>query len=346
MRVLVTGSAGFIGFHVARRLLAEGHVVVGFDGLTDYYDISLKRRRHTLLATQKRFEPVVGMLEDKALLERVVREVQPEIVIHLAAQAGVRYSLDHPDTYVSSNVVGTLNLLEVLRAHKPRHLLVASTSSIYGGNRVQPFAEVDRTDFPVSLYAATKKAMEAMTHSYAHLFAIPTTCFRFFTVYGPWGRPDMALFKFVSAIETGEPIEVFGEGKMTRDFTYVDDLVEAICRLLPLEPHSSAEASADSISPAAPWRTVNIAGGHPVGLLDFIAAVEGALDKPAIKLMRPMQAGDVSDTASDTALIKALIGYVPATPIEVGVNAFVDWFRTEYAPRRGLSERQLAATGT
>jgi UDP-glucuronate 4-epimerase len=298
-----------------------------------------------LLSTQKRFEPIIGMLEDKALLDRIVREVQPEIVIHLAAQAGVRYGLDHPDTYVSSNVVGTLNLLEALRVNKPQHLLVASTSSIYGGNRVQPFAEVDRTDFPVSLYAATKKSMEAMTHSYAHLFEIPTTCFRFFTVYGPWGRPDMAIFKFVSAIENGEPIEVYGEGKMTRDFTYVDDLVEAIDRLLLLEPRA-VEGSTDSISPTGPWRTVNIAGGHPIGLLDFIGAIERALDKPASKLMRPMQAGDVFDTASDTSLIKALIGYVPATPIEVGVTAFVDWFRTDYAPRRGLGERQLAATGT
>jgi UDP-glucuronate 4-epimerase len=346
MRILVTGSAGFIGFHVASRLLADGHDVVGYDGLTDYYDVSLKRRRHAVLAAHKRFEPVAGMLEDKALLERVVRDTRPEIVVHLAAQAGVRYSLDHPDTYVSSNVVGTLNLLQALREDKPRHLLVASTSSVYGGNRNQPFAEADRTDFPVSLYAATKKATEAMTHAYAHLFAIPTTCFRFFTVYGPWGRPDMALFKFVSAIEKGEPIEVYGEGRMTRDFTYVDDLVEAVCRLIPIEPRASVASDADSVSPAAPWRTVNLGGGHPVGLVDFIAAIERALDRPAIKLMRPMQAGDVSDTAADTALIRALIGYVPATSIDAGVTAFVEWFRTEYAPRQPNIERQLAATGT
>jgi UDP-glucuronate 4-epimerase len=347
MKILVTGSAGFIGFHVARRLLADGHDVVGFDGLTDYYDVSLKRRRHAALAASKRFEPIAGMLEDKPLLERVVRDARPEIVVHLAAQAGVRYSLDHPDTYVSSNVVGTLNLLEALRTNKPRHLLVASTSSVYGGNRVQPFAEADRTDFPVSLYAATKKATEAMTHAYAQLFDIPTTCFRFFTVYGPWGRPDMALFKFVSAVENGEPIEVYGEGRMTRDFTYVDDLVEAICRLLPIEPSASVAVDpADSVSPTAPWRTVNLGGGHPVGLLDFIAAIERALDKPAIKLMRPMQPGDVSDTAADTALIKALIGYVPATSIDAGVKAFVEWFRAEYAPRQPIIERQLAATGT
>lgn len=349
MRILVTGSAGFIGFHLAKRLLADGHDVVGFDGLTDYYDVSLKIRRHALLMACGRFEPVVGMLEDRQFLERTVRAHSPEIVVHLAAQAGVRYSLDHPETYVSSNVVGTLNLLETLRASKPRHFLVASTSSVYGGNAAQPFAETDRTDFPVSLYAATKKAAEAMSHAYAHLFGIPTTCFRFFTVYGPWGRPDMALFKFVAAVENGDPIEVYGEGKTTRDFTYVGDLVEAIARLMEVEPPAATGAAgvADSVSPAAPWRSVNIAGGQPVGLLDFIAAIERALGKPAIKIMRPMQPGDVTATSSDTALIKALIDYAPSTSIDVGVGEFVRWFRTEYAPKPPPAEQlQLAPTGT
>ena len=346
MRVLVTGSAGFIGFHLAGRLLADGHDVLGFDGMTDYYDTSLKVRRHALLIGQPRFEPVIGMLEDKPLLERTVQAFRPEIVVHLAAQAGVRYSLDHPDTYVSSNVVGTLNLLEALRASRPRHFLLASTSSVYGGNPKQIFAETDRTDFPVSLYAATKKAAEAMSHSYAHLFGIPTTCFRFFTVYGTWGRPDMALFKFVSAVENGDPIEVYGEGKMTRDMTYVGDLVEAIVRLVAVEPVIASTDVRDSLSPVAPWRTVNIAGGDPVGLLDFIEAIERALGKRAIKLLRPMQPGDVAATFSDTALIKALIGFVPATPIDTWVGEFVEWFRTDYARRPANEPQRLAPTGT
>src|SRR5690606_30509417 len=221
MKVFITGTAGFIGFHLARRLLAEGHEVVGYDGMTPYYDVSLKTARHAILSREPRFRAVEAMLEDAARLEAEIAAFAPEIVVHLAAQAGVRYSLEAPEAYVSANLVGTFNLLEALRRHTPRHFLFASTSSVYGGNDEFPFAEADRTDFPVSLYAATKKAGEAMSHSYAHPFSVPTTCFRFFTVYGPWGRPDMALFKFVDAIEKGEPIDVYGMGKMRRDFTYV-----------------------------------------------------------------------------------------------------------------------------
>jgi UDP-glucuronate 4-epimerase len=249
MKVFITGTAGFIGFHLARRLLAEGHEVVGYDGMTPYYDVSLKTARHAILSREPRFRAVEAMLEDAARLEAEIAAFAPEIVVHLAAQAGVRYSLEAPEAYVSANLVGTFNLLEALRRHTPRHFLFASTSSVYGGNDEFPFAEADRTDFPVSLYAATKKAGEAMSHSYAHLFSVPTTCFRFFTVYGPWGRPDMALFKFVSAIEQGAPIDVYGMGRMRRDFTYVDDLVASIVALFDAVP----VAACVGLPATGPW---------------------------------------------------------------------------------------------
>ena len=296
MRVLVTGSAGFIGFHVARRLLAEGHEVVGFDGMTPYYDVSLKEQRLALLMAEPRFRAEFGMLEDRAAVDRAMAS-EPEVIVHLAAQAGVRYSLSNPEAYADGNLVGTFNLLEAARTKPPKHLLFASSSSVYGGNTKTPFRETDTTDLPMSLYAATKRAGEAMSHAYAHLFSIPTTCFRFFTVYGPWGRPDMALFKFVDLIERGEPIEVFGEGKMRRDFTYVDDLVEAVMRLMATPPVVGQPVGAmDSLSPVAPWRVVNIAGGQPVELMRFIEVIEGALGKAAEKRMLPMQAGDATRT--------------------------------------------------
>lgn len=331
MRILVTGSAGFIGFHLARRLLAERHEVVGFDGMTPYYDPTLKQRRHALLKQSNTFHAVEGMLEDKALLAETASAFKPDMIVHLAAQAGVRYSIEHPDTYIQSNLVGTANVLEVARANPPRHLLVASTSSVYGGNPDTPFREADRTDFPVSLYAATKKACEAMSHSYSHLFEIPTTCFRFFTVYGPWGRPDMALFKFVAAIDNGEPIDVYGEGKMRRDFTYIDDLVEGIVRLMAAPPRRGAPAvlanGVDSLSPVAPWRSVNIAGGQPVGLMDFITVIEELVGRPAVKNMLPMQQGDVAETFADADLLEALTGFRPLIGVQQGVAAFVQWYR-------------------
>jgi UDP-glucuronate 4-epimerase len=331
MKALVTGSAGFVGFHLARRLLAEGHEVLGYDGMSAYYDVELKRRRHAILRQEARFTAVEAMLEDKAQLDRAVADFQPDMVFHLAAQAGVRYSIEQPETYVSSNLVGTFNLLEAMRAHPPQHLLIASTSSVYGGNEQMPFGEVDRTDFPISFYAATKKACEAMSHSYAHLYAIPTTCFRFFTVFGPWGRPDMALFKFVDAIEKGEPIDIYGMGQMRRDFTYIDDLIEGIVRLMDVVPIAGqpvqAEGVRDSLSPVAPWRVVNIAGGEPTGLLDFVTAVEAAMDMPAKRNMLPRQQGDVVETFADEKLLKALTGFVPQTELATGVRAFVDWYR-------------------
>jgi UDP-glucuronate 4-epimerase len=331
VKIFVTGTAGFVGFHLARRLLADGHQVLGFDGMTPYYDVALKQQRHAMLRTSNAFSAVEAMLEDKPALNEAIDSFAPEMIVHLAAQAGVRYSLEHPEAYISANLVGTFNVLEAAKTLAPRHLLIASTSSVYGGNAQMPFHEAHRTDFPVSLYAATKKACEAMSHSYAHLFKLPTTCFRFFTVYGPWGRPDMALFKFVSAIEKGEPIEVYGEGRMQRDFTYIDDLVEAIVRLMHAIPEENKPVTApdvlDSLSPVAPWRSVNIACGQPVGLMPFIETIEAALGKPATKIMLPMQQGDVTQTFADPRLLTALTGFSPHTDVTTGVTAFVEWYR-------------------
>jgi UDP-glucuronate 4-epimerase len=337
MRVFVTGSAGFIGYHLASRLLRDGHEVCGYDAMTPYYDVALKRARHGLLRQFEAFGAHEADLGDAVALEAAIGDFAPEIVVHLAAQAGVRYSLEQPRTYVDTNIGGTFNLLEILKKAPPRHLLLASTSSVYGANPDMPFAEADRTDLPMSLYAATKKAGEAMSHSYAHLFGIPTTCFRFFTVYGPWGRPDMALFKFAAAMLAGEAIEVYGEGRMGRDFTYVDDLVEAIMRLIPVVPDPkkpvSEQGVTDSLSPVAAWRVVNIAGGAPQGLMDYIAALEKALGVTAEKRMLPMQPGDVAQTHADPGLLRALTGYIPDTPIETGVAAFADWFRDWHSGR-------------
>lgn len=331
MRFFVTGTAGFIGFHLARRLLADGHVVTGYDGLTDYYDPALKRARLAILGQEKNFTAIEGMLEVAELLRESVLNSKAEIVVHLAAQAGVRYSLEHPQSYIQSNVVGTANLLEVLRAAPPRHLIFASTSSVYGGNTRLPFAETDRADGPVSLYAATKKSGEAMVHSYAHLFGIASTCVRFFTVYGPWGRPDMAPFKFATAVLEGRAIDVYGFGKMRRDFTYVDDLVEALVRLADLPPETGKPVSEhDSLSPVAPIRTVNIAGGQPRELMDFIRAIETAAGREARLNLMPVQPGDMIATQSDTTLQRELIGVLPETPLDLGIAQFMSWFKAHY----------------
>ena len=329
MKVLVTGAAGFIGFHLSKRLLAGGHHVLGYDGMTKYYDVSLKETRLAILRQSNAFSFIEAMLEDKEALEQAGDGFAPDVIVHLAAQAGVRYSLEAPEAYISANVVGTFNVLELAKKLRPKHLLIASTSSVYGGNERMPFGEADRTDFPVSLYAATKKACEAMSHSYAHLFKIPTTCFRFFTVYGPWGRPDMALYKFVDAIEQGKPIDVYGMGEMQRDSTAVSDLVEGITQLMDAVPQESAKASdiLDSLSPVAPWRAVNIAGGKPTTLLEFIEAIESALGKKAIRILLPMQQGDVVSTHADPSLLMALTGFTPATSIQDCVNEFVAWYK-------------------
>lgn len=332
MRILVTGTAGFIGFHLASRLLADGHEVFGVDGLTDYYDVALKRDRHAILKSHNGFSEHVTMLEDRDALGAAAEAAHPEVIVHLAAQAGVRYSLENPRSYVDSNLVGTFNVMEIARTHAVRHLLLASTSSIYGGNEAMPFRETDKADLPLTLYAATKKATELMTHSYSHLWNIPTTAFRFFTVYGPWGRPDMALFRFVEAILAGRPIEVFNNGQMSRDFTYVEDLVEGLVRLIDRPPiRGEPIGDVDSLSPVAPWRAVNIGGGAPVSLMAFIEAIETALGRKALRDYKPMQAGDVLATFADSSLLQALTGYRPATPVEVGVARFCDWYRDRYA---------------
>jgi UDP-glucuronate 4-epimerase len=336
MRILVTGTAGFIGFHLTRRLLHEGHEVVGIDGMTPYYDVALKQARHAQLRGRHRCLLHEVMLEDVAALGRIFAAGRFDAVIHLAAQAGVRYSLENPRAYVGANLVGTCNLLELCREHRPNHLLLASTSSVYGANRKTPFAETDPTDHPLSLYAATKKSCEVMAHAYAHLWSIPTTAFRFFTVYGPWGRPDMALFRFTAAIIAGKPIDVYNRGDMARDFTYVDDLVESVVRLLPLIPRTPlAQSDTDdlSLSPAAPYRVINIGAGRPVNLLAFIQEIERAVGKSAIRNFMDIQPGDVPSTFADASLLQRLTNYKPATPISVGVPAFVAWYREYYGLR-------------
>ncbi|WP_455269362.1 NAD-dependent epimerase [Rhizobium herbae] len=330
MRYLITGTAGFIGFHLAKRLLDDGHFVTGFDGMTPYYDVRLKERRHAILARSNGFRPVIGMLEDKAALERAAEIGEPDVIVHLAAQAGVRYSLENPKAYVDSNLIGSWNILELAKAAQPKHLLLASTSSIYGANEKIPFAETDRADEPMTLYAATKKSGELMAHSYAHLYGVPTTAFRFFTVYGPWGRPDMALFKFVDCILNCRPIEIYGEGRMSRDFTYIDDLVEGIVRLMGVIPaQDNRVEEIDTLSHHAPFRVVNVGGGQPVELMRFVEMVEAAVGRPAIRTMLPMQQGDVPRTFAAPALLNSLTGFTPSISVEEGVRRFVEWYRAE-----------------
>jgi UDP-glucuronate 4-epimerase len=334
MRVFVTGSAGFIGFHLARLLLDEGAEVHGFDGLTDYYDVALKRRRHDMLGESPRFAATEAMLEDEAALNAAVEAFRPEVIVHLAAQAGVRYSLENPRAYIDSNVVGTLNVMEAARRQDVAHLLMASTSSVYGANEAMPFVETEKADTQLTIYAATKKANEAMGHSYAHLWNLPVTMFRFFTVYGPWGRPDMALFKFVEATLKGEPIDIYNHGEMWRDFTYVEDLVRGIRLLIdtpPVRPASPGEIEAgDSLSPVAPFRIVNIGNSEKVRLLDFIEAIEQAIGLEATRNMMPMQKGDVPATWADASLLQRLTGYVPRTDYRDGIARFVAWYRDYY----------------
>jgi len=327
---LVTGSAGFIGYHLCRRLLADGWAVTGLDAMTPYYDVRLKERRHAMLAQSEGFRAVTGLVEEPGRMAALMDGVRPDAVIHLAAQAGVRHSIDAPRDYVTANLAGTFEVLEAARALVPGHLLIASTSSVYGANPVMPYAETDRADHQMSFYAATKKAGEGMAHSYAHLYGIPTTVFRFFTVYGPWGRPDMALFKFTRAILAGQPIEVYNQGEMLRDFTYVDDLIEGILRLIGVVPGTVAVGDADSLSPVAPWRVVNIGNGAPVRLVDFVGAIEAALGERATMRMMPMQPGDVPATWADATLIRDLVGPLPRTDITEGVRRFVAWYREFY----------------
>lgn len=327
---LVTGAAGFIGFYVSQRLIADGYDVVGLDAITDYYDVALKEARLAKIAGPH-FTFVKGKVEDPGLLMALFEEHKFDLVVHLAAQAGVRYSIEQPRAYLDSNITGTFELLEAARAHPPRHMMLASTSSAYGANTEMPYRETMRADHQMSFYAATKKATEAMAHSYAHLFDLPITMFRFFTVYGPWGRPDMALFKFTKAILNGESIDVYNNGDMKRDFTYVDDLVEALSRLSATAPQRGAPVcDADSLSPVAPWRVVNLGNSQPVQLTDFITAIENATGLPAKRNLMPMQPGDVPATWAEATLATELAGKMPHTDVGEGVRRFVAWYRAYY----------------
>ena len=332
---LVTGAAGFIGFHISKRLLDEGWRVVGLDCMSDYYDVSLKDRRESMLLKNVSYRSVHEKVETPNVLMDLFEEERPDVVIHLAAQAGVRYSIENPRAYLESNINGTFELLEAARAYPPEHMLLASTSSAYGANEDMPYRETVKADHQMSFYAATKKSTENMAHSYAHLFKLPITMFRFFTVYGPWGRPDMALFKFTKAILNGEPIDVYNLGDMSRDFTYIDDLVHGIRLLLDAIPECKVVVAeqtycSDSISQVAPFRVVNIGNSNPSKLLDFITAIEKSIGIEAVKNLMPMQAGDVPATWADITLLEELTGYKPHMDLSVGVQNFVSWYREYY----------------
>jgi UDP-glucuronate 4-epimerase len=331
--VLVTGSAGFIGFHLSRELIAAGFRVVGVDAMTSYYDVELKRRRHALLRESNQFSAEEFDILDFDRLRAFALDARPQVIVHLAAQAGVRYSLEQPRAYIDTNITGTFNVMECARELAVEHLLMASTSSVYGANEAMPFTETEKAD-PLTIYAATKKANEAMGHSYAHLWNLPTTLFRFFTVYGPWGRPDMALFKFTKGIVEGTPIDVYNHGDMWRDFTYVEDLVHGIGLLIDAAPQRPASrdaiAEGDSLSPVAPFRVVNIGNSDKVRLTDFIDAIEAEIGKRAVRNYLPMQMGDVPATWADASLLQALTGYAPRTSFREGVAKFVAWYRDYY----------------
>ncbi len=326
MNFLITGSCGFIGYHLAYRLLLEGHVVIGIDSMTDYYDPQLKRARLTRLETYQNFIFLNSSIEDGDQLLPRLESYRPEIIIHLAAQAGIRYSAENPKAFVNANLQGSWQMLELTKSLEPKHLMLASSSSVYGANIHVPSRENDPTDQPLSVYAATKKGMEVMAYAYSSLHHIPTTVMRFFTVYGPWGRPDMAVFKFVSSIINDQPIEVFDEHIMKRDFTYVDDTVESVVRLMSIPPDGGGTSS-------TPYRVVNVGGGNPVALAEFIEIIEKLVGKKAIKLHRTRPPGDVNITFADTQLLNELTGYSPSTSLTEGVAAFLDWYRDYHLNR-------------
>ena len=331
--ILVTGCAGFIGMHCAERLLARGETVVGIDNLNAYYDPALKEARLARLTPHPRFSFERLDVADRAGLAALFARVRPVRVLHLAAQAGVRYSLEQPDDYTDSNLLGFANILQGCRTQGVAHLVFASSSSVYGGNAKLPFSERDAVDHPISYYAATKKANEVMAHTYAHLYGLPTTGLRFFTVYGPWGRPDMALFKFTRAMLAGETIEVYGNGQLVRDFTYIDDIVEGVLRVL--DKPATPDPGYDPLAPnpgtsSAPYRIFNIGNSAPTVLMDYITALEQALGRPADKRLLPIQPGDMHSTAADCSALAAWVGFAPSTPVHEGVARFVDWYRNFY----------------
>lgn len=332
-KVLVTGSAGFIGFHLCQLLLDEGFTVVGFDGMTSYYDVTLKQRRHQILLESERFSAIEGMLEDFDVLHELCLRERPQVIVHLAAQAGVRYSLENPRAYLDANLVGSFNVMECARELAVEHLLMASTSSVYGGNAQMPYSEHHKADLPLTFYAATKKANEMMAHSYAHLYGIPCTGLRFFTVYGPWGRPDMAPMLFARAIRAGEPIKVFNHGRHSRSFTYIDDIIEGVIRALdrPAQPNPEWDgAHPDPATSTAPYRIYNIGHERPVQLLHFIELLEQAFGSKAVMEMLPLQPGDVPDTEADTSELIRATGYTPQVAIEEGVARFARWHLDYY----------------
>ncbi|MGJ0490686.1 MULTISPECIES: NAD-dependent epimerase [Methylobacter] len=329
MKVLVTGTAGFIGNHLAIKLLERGDEVIGVDNLNDYYDVNLKKARLARILDHKNYTDVRADIADRETMERLFKQHQPQRVVNLAAQAGVRYSIENPHAYIDSNIVGFINILEGCRHHQVEHLVYASSSSVYGANETMPFSVHDNVDHPLSLYAASKKANELMAHTYSNLYQLPTTGLRFFTVYGPWGRPDMALFLFTKAILAGEPIQVFNYGKHRRDFTYIDDIVEGIIRTLdnPAKPNPEWTGKLpDPGTSKAPWRVYNIGNQNPVELLTYIETLEKALGKTAEKQLLPLQPGDVPDTYADVEALVTDVGYKPDTTIEKGIGKFVDWY--------------------
>ena len=329
--VLLTGAAGFIGMHLALRLLARGDIVVGIDNLNDYYDVSLKDARLARLLPHPNFRFIKADVADRSAMAKLFEQEKVGRVVHLAAQAGVRYSITHPHAYIDANLQGFINILEGCRHQATEHLVYASSSSVYGGNTKLPFAEADAVDHPVSLYAATKKANELMAHTYSHLYRLPTTGLRFFTVYGPWGRPDMALFLFTKAILEGRAIDVFNQGQMVRDFTYIDDIVEGVVRVLdkPATPNPGFDSNQpDAASSNAPYRVFNIGNSRPTPLIDYITAIEDALGIKAIKNLLPMQAGDVPATSANTKALFDWVGFKPDTPVKAGVARFVHWYQS------------------
>ena len=333
----MTGVAGFVGMHVAMRLLADGHEVIGIDNINDYYDVRLKQARLTHIGSPNQFHFHKLDLADRGGMNALFAETRPEIVINLAAQAGVRYSIENPHSYIESNLVGFTHILEACHNFEVGHLVYASSSSVYGLNKEMPFHEGQNTDHPLALYGATKKANELLAHSYSHLFNLPTTGLRFFTVYGPWGRPDMALFKFSEAIMAGQPIDIYNHGRMTRDFTYIDDIVEGVVRsvIKPAQGDESFDAeNPDAGRSTAPWRIFNIGNGQPTQLMDYITALENALGREAKKNFMEMQPGDVMATASDTSRLDEWVGFKPNTPIGVGVTKFVEWYLGYYHRER------------
>ncbi len=331
-KIFITGTSGFIGFHTAKKFLNRGYLVYGYDSINNYYDVKLKKARLDILKKYKKFKFTKGNLENKKTLNKSILRFKPKIIIHLAAQAGVRYSIEKPDKYLNSNIIGTFNVIELAKKINVKHLIIGSSSSVYGANTKFPFKEIDKTDHQISFYAATKKSTESMAHSYSSLWKVPITMLRFFTVYGPWGRPDMAYFKFTKNILNGKKINIYNKGKMYRDYTYIDDIVDGIFKLINKVPNNkqSKKYKNDSLSRVAPFRILNIGNTKKIYLLDFINTLEKVLKKKAIKKYLPMQKGDVHSTLSDTNLLKKITGYNPKTKYQIGIKKFINWYLSFY----------------